>query len=225
MTTRQSSASADMVKELRDELRKAELTIKKQQVEIDMLSPTVDASRWIWETPEDVKAFFTEQQLKDIAEASFKEVNRERVRNGYQPITYSDEEWAEGVDQAIEDLLTDAAAGPPEVGPLARTLKMVNPKNGNLVQIPFEGQVNNIAGSLNDGLFRYEQKGFKRTKPMFCPSADCWQTAASGTGSKKGSYLFDGYCSQDHFNRTERRDNADLPGVTSRNEIIGRPSR
>lgn len=68
------------------------------------------------------------------------------------------------------------------------TVKAFNP-NGVLVQLPFEDQIQNTAGSSREdaiGLRRYENKGFKllfdfaTLSTVYCAAWDCWAQAAEG---------------------------------------------
>lgn len=77
-------------------------------------------------------------------------------------------------------------------------------RDGRLVQLPFEPQVqNNAGGDPEDaiGLRRYQRKGihvlidFTTLIPVYCGAWDCWAQAASG-----GSFA--GFCSLRHAQHT-----------------------
>lgn len=192
--------------------------IAKLRVEIEEAKPTRDASAWLFETIEDVKAFYPMKHLRDLAQAELAAVNKVRMKEGYDRIQFTEEDFESSIDEILEGLLADRKMGAREEGPLMRTLKMFAP-DGSLRQIPYEGQINNIAGSLEDGYRKYTKKNFKRTEPLFCPAQDCWEVAAQ----EEGTMLFTGYCSQDHFNRTEAGAGApEVPGVTTTGAISGR---
>ena len=77
-------------------------------------------------------------------------------------------------------------------------------KDGRLVQLPFEAQVqNNAGGDPEDaiGLRRYQRKGihllvdFETLIPVYCAAWDCWAKAAEGGN-------FAGFCSLRHAQHT-----------------------
>ena len=208
----------DEIAELKKQLTAARTTIDDQQKHIDEASVTVDISERLFRTTSDVHKYFDDQHLRDLAEATLSDENRERRRRDLSPLTFTDEEWEAAIETQVEELLADRTLnGAREEGPLLRTLKMYNPKDKSIRQIPYEGQFNNIAGSLSDGLIRYERKGFKRVEPFICPAGDCNEEAAVvRSGKNEGTWRFSGYCSDDHFQRTELRAVGDLPGVVNR---------
>ena len=219
-----SAETADSTEDaevLREQLRAAAKVIEAQKAELEANRPTVNISHYLFETIEDVKAFYPEKHLRDTAMAEIAAINKQRMREGYDPIRPKKSEMAGLIEEVMADLLADRKVnGALEEGPLLRTLKMVAP-DGSLRQIPYEGQFNNIAGSLEDGYRKYTKKGFKRTQPMLCPAGGCWEVSAS----EDGEMVFTGYCSQDHFNRTEAGVGAAaVPGVTTRGSISGRGS-
>ena len=213
--------NADLERRLAQALRDNERLAAK----VDDLKPTVDVSVYLMETADDVRKRFTPQQLKDLANAERIKENRERNARGDFPLPpLEGEELEAAIDGAIEMLLADREmTQPPVEGPLDRTLKMVAPvqkgqQRGHLVQIPYEPQVNNQAGSLADGYERYRQKGFKMTDPTLCPTKDCYRKAAMNDGD----FVFGAYCTADHQNRTERdTTQTAVPGVTTRNVLRG----
>lgn len=77
-------------------------------------------------------------------------------------------------------------------------------KDGRLVQLPFEAQIqNNAGGDPEDaiGLRRYERKGIKllvdmqTLVPIYCAAWDCWAQADQDGG-------FVGFCSERHAKHT-----------------------
>lgn len=165
------------------------------------LSPSASVAQFNFNSPEDVVAHFGTKALDEKVRHEIAIENKKRTRDGFDRIVYDDELFAEKRAEFIAGLLADRAnSQPPHEGWLDRTLKMIKP-NGVLVQIPYEGQINNVAGSLADGYVRYERKNYKRTVPLLCPSKDCWNDSLE---DGKGGFTFSGYCSEDHFNRTEK---------------------
>lgn len=176
---------------------------------IDALRPERNVVEFLFNTPADVIAFFGEDGVNDRVRHEIAIENKKRTQDGFDRIVYDDALFAEKRAEYINGLLQDRAnSQPPRDGWLDRTLKMYKPADPKkrpgppqLVQIPYEGQINNVAGSLADGYVRYEKKGYKRTDPMLCPSKDCWQESARDDA---GEWVYHGYCSQDHFERTEK---------------------
>ena len=88
----------------------------------------------------------------------------------------------------------------------SRKIKLIiDRKQGNgmvlptIEQIPYEGHINNVNGSLADGLVKYTRKGFKVTDPLLCFAQDCFKPAAV-IGDR---YLYDCYCSEYHRTAVE----------------------
>lgn len=206
--------------ELSRRLADAMAHVEVQEAKIEELKPTRPVVKFLMNTPDDVRARFTPQQLKDLANSERIKENRERNARGDFPLPQLEgKELEDAIDRAIDMLLADREmAQPPLEGPLDRVLKMMDP-DGNLRQIPYEPQINNMAGSLADGYERYRQKNFKMTDPLLCATKDCYREAAV---AENGEYLFRAYCSQDHENRTERdTTQTTVPGITNRNVMKG----
>ncbi|HUX14934.1 MAG TPA: hypothetical protein VMW52_00590, partial [Phycisphaerae bacterium] len=74
------------IAELEKQLYEAEQQIREQREELDKHRPTYD---WhIYESPQEVRDFFGEQKLKDVAGLELAEMNKERIRRGLPPFTY-----------------------------------------------------------------------------------------------------------------------------------------
>jgi hypothetical protein len=207
------SGADAVIQQLRTDLKREKAAGKKKDEEIAKLRPTQDVTGFMFETADDVRAFYGEERLVNKVKERVATQNRVLMRQGYERLASDDETIAAMVEELVEELVTDRHAEgsrPSDEGWLDRTIKMLkppHPKTGEraLIQIAYEGQINNVAGSLADGIVRYERKGYKRTEPMLCPSKDCWDPAATiDRGAQKGKWAFDGYCSEDHRNRTER---------------------
>lgn len=213
MTASPTLTDKDRIAELTKQLKDSQKELETKDKVLADLRPTVDIRKRQFHTSEQVVEFFGKGKLTDNVKAHIAQENRQRSKQGYDRIAYSDEEIAVLVDELAANFVADQLVGAPTEGWLLRTIKMVAP-NGNLVQIPYEGQFNNIAGSLADGLVLYERKGYKRTEPMLCPAGDCFdESATMTTGRSKGKWAFSGYCSEDHFRRTEVGKQAPVVGV------------
>lgn len=203
MTTTAPTPQADVVAELKRQLKEEQKLRETQEKELAALRPTVDIAGRLFRSTDDVRRYFGDKKIAQIVDAQIAFKQKVLNRQGFDRIKYDDEQMAEFVEEVLQAFVDDRLAGPPEEGWLTRTLKMVAP-DGSLRQVIYEGQANNVAGSLADGLLIYERKGFKRTDPFLCPSQDCWEPAAvAASGKGKGKWLHSGYCSQDHFTRTE----------------------
>lgn len=200
-------SSDEMIAKLKAELKAEKAASKKKDERIAELKPTRDVTPFMFQTTDDVREFFGEEKLIVKVKERLAAQNRIRMRQGYERLPTDPESIAEMVEELVAELVDDRHSEgvlPSVEGWLDRTLKMIRP-DGMLIQIPYEGQINNTAGSLADGIERYRRKGFKLTEPMLCPTKDCYEVAAAHEkGAQKGRWIYDGYCSEDHRNRTER---------------------
>lgn len=192
---------AELEAELAAERETSKAALAAKDAEIEAMKPTKNVAKFMFDTPEDVEEFFGGDTLDEMVDHEIAAENRELSRRGYPHKTVNAATRAERREKLVAGLIEDRhKVRPPVDGWLACSLKMVHP-NGSLRQIAYEGQVNNVAGSLADGYVRYERKGFKRTEPMLCPTMDCWEQAAT---NNLGKWEFDGFCTKDHLDRTMR---------------------
>jgi hypothetical protein len=80
-----------------------------------------------------------------------------------------------------------------------------------------ENQINNMAGSLADGIIRYTRKGFKLTDPFLCPRAGCYRPAASDEFNR---WRYDGYCSETHRAQVEGGEASPTAGLNTKDSIL-----
>lgn len=203
---------------LEENLNETVTALEDAEDKVQEFKPTADVTMFLMASPEEVYARFGKEHLVDLANMERVKLNRERTKNGHFPLPQlEDDELDKALEAAIADLLLDRErATPPLEGPLNRVLKMVD-KQGGLRQIPYEPQINNMAGSLADGYERYRLKGFKMPEPMLCAAMNCYLLAAV---NEEGKYLFRSYCTADHERRTERdQQAAGVPGITNRNVL------
>lgn len=191
------------IAELEAELKEALTRAAEAEAEAEAFKPTRDVSSFILTDEESVVARFGEQKLRDLAQHELSSVNRRRAKENLPPIVYSDEEREAAIGRVVNDLLNDRTAnGAKTSGPIMKTIKMMTP-DGHLIQPPFEAQINNQAGSLEDAIAIYRRKDYKiavdEEGRTLCPSQDCWNSAIV----ENGEYTFGGYCSSDHQLRTE----------------------
>jgi hypothetical protein len=140
-----------------------------------------------------------------MAQRQFKKVNQQRRLEGLDPMRFTDEEMEEEIARLkVEEL---ASRTKPASGPADKRIKMVKPNQDgsyfppHVVQIPYESQINNVAGSLADGVVIYTTKGYKLTRPFLCPRRNCFKAAALDINQK---WAFDGYCSSEHYTQVEK---------------------
>lgn len=215
-TSNGPEAFASPVEEEALRVRIAELEgqISRLDAENQVLRPTQDISGYLedrvkWlstHTPEG------EDYWLNRAEAEFKRENRQRAKDGLPVFDVKDH--PELLDELVNTLKTAEAAAlakePDE--PPRRRIKMFIMRNGmpTIEQIPYENHINNVAGSLADGIFRYTQKGFKLTSPFLCPRAGCFRPAAVDGFNH---WQFGGYCSERHYTEVEGQKATPIPGV------------
>lgn len=188
------------VEELEAELKEAVERAEKAEAEAEQYRPTADVSGFFMEDAEDVRARFGKQKLEDIAHMELAQINRHRAKQNLPMVKLTGNEKKQAVEKVVQELLEDRKKeGPKQNGPIPKTLKMVKP-DGTLVQLPYEAQINNLAGSLEDAVARYRNKGYKLTDPTLCPAQNCYEEAAMDNGK----FAYGAYCSQDHQRRTEQ---------------------
>ena len=212
-----SSADADFVlaepdvsaqeKDERDfRIAELEAEVARQQAEIERIKPSVDVSRMLEDTVEYLTELLGEDYWENLAQRAWQNENRQRAKDNLPPVDVKEHDaWR---IQHIADLKAKVAArheGAPIVfsddARPSRKIKLIIDRkqaDGKMLptieQIPYEGHINNVNGSLADGLVRYTQKGFRITDPLLCFAQDCFKPAAV-IGDR---YLYDCYCSEYH---------------------------
>ena len=153
------------------------------------------------------------------AEAKFKSDNLERAKQGLPGFDIKNH--PDILDDLINELKTKEAmgrVGEPEE-PATRRVKLFIMRNGmpTIEQIPMENQINNMAGSLADGIVRYTRKGFKLTTPFLCPRAGCFKAAGS---DEMARWLYDGYCTDKHRTEVEGDQSSPTVGLNVRDTVL-----
>jgi hypothetical protein len=200
---------------LREELREKSARIEELEAENKRYKPTYDMSAKYADPVGWLTDIFGDQYWLDLAHRQFAAENTQRHREMLPAL-----EMTKPIIAAkIEELKAKEADWPNAPGaaipsPAAKKVKMVIDRNGlpTIEQIPIEPQVNNMAGSLADGLVRYTDKGFKLMEPFGCPRNDCFAIAALDRG---GKWLYDGYCSEVHRSEVEGDNASSVPGVVT----------
>jgi hypothetical protein len=187
----------------KDRIAALEAELAAAKAEAARYRPFVDVSNRMFSTVQDVRDYYGERKIRDIAGDELANINKTRLRQGLDRITYSDAEWEQAIDEKAQEILGDRTRWVKTDGGARRTLKMVRP-DGSLTQIPVEDQINNQAGSLNDGVGRYKDKGFKLATvdgAILCAMEDCWEPSAV----ENGQPVYAGYCSAQHRGMVEPR--------------------
>ena len=212
-----SNSEAD----LRARLAKMEAENRRLLDENKQLKPTVDIGDYVtdrvkWITDNSPEG---EDYWLNRAEASFKKENMQRAKDGLPVFNIADH--PELLDNLIAEIKTKEAINnakePNE--PAYRRVKLLIMRNGmpTIEQIPMEAQVNNMAGSLADGIIRYTRKGFKLTDPFLCPRAGCFRPAQN---DELGRWLYDGYCTDRHRTEVEGKDKSPTVGLQTKDTVL-----
>ena len=212
-----SNSDAD----LRERLVALEAANQRLVDENNALKPTVDIGdyvtdrvKWITENSPEGEGYWLNR-----AEAAFKKENMQRAKDGLPVFNISDH--PEILDDKIAELKAKAQSAvnrePDE--PAYRRVKLLIMRNGmpTIEQIPMEAQVNNMAGSLADGIIRYTRKGFKLTDPFLCPRAGCFRPAQN---DELGRWLYDGYCTDRHRTEVEGKDKSPTVGLQTKDTVL-----
>jgi hypothetical protein len=195
--------------------------IKELEAENDRLSPTRDIHEMLkdrvqWLTDNSPEG---ERYWLNRAEAEFKSENLDRAKQGLP--TFDVKDHPEILDDLIVQLKTKEAMGQTgEPGDVpTRRVKLFIIRNGmpTIEPIPMENQINNMAGSLADGIVRYTRKGFKLTDPFLCPRAGCYRPAASDEAAR---WLYDGYCTDKHRVEVEGEQESPTVGLNVRDTVL-----
>ena len=207
--------------DLRDRLARLEAANAELVAENKALKPTVDIGdyitdrvKWITDnSPEGDKYWLNR------AEATFKKDNMARAKDGLPIFNISDH--PELLDNLVVELKTKEAianAQEPTEAP-SRRVKLLIMRNGvpTIEQIPMEAQVNNMAGSLADGIIRYTRKGFKLTDPFLCPRAGCFRPAEN---DELGRWKYDGYCTDKHRREVEGNEKSPTVGLQTKDTVL-----
>jgi len=209
--------------DLRDRLARLEAVNQELVDENKALKPTVDLGDYVtdrvkWITDNSPEG---ERYWLNRAEASFKKDNMKRAKDGLPVFNISDH--PELLDDLIVELKTKEAmanAKEPTEAPTRRVKLLImrgNPPFPVIEQIPMEAQINNMAGSLADGIIRYTRKGFKLTDPFLCPRAGCFRPAQN---DELGRWLYDGYCTERHRTEVEGAEKSPTVGLQTKDTIL-----
>jgi len=208
--------------ELRERLSLLEARNRELEKENYDLKPTrelkgmfTDRVKWLTENSPEGERYWINR-----AEAEYKKVNKERAQEGL-PV-FDVKEHPEILEDLLIELKTKESMhiDNSAVEVAARKVKLYIERNGmpTIEQIPMENQINNMAGSLADGIIRYTRKGFKLTDPFLCPRAGCFKPAASDEMKR---WKYDGYCTEIHRAEVEGEQKSPTSGLQTRDVLSG----
>ncbi|REK25918.1 MAG: hypothetical protein DWQ40_00405 [Actinobacteria bacterium] len=142
---------------------------------------------------------FPSSMWRDLATHKIKAFNRKERMAGGVALNPNDPQDLQLFIDEVKDEYWGTRLGIVKQGEWRRSLKLVAPYSTKdhivIVGVPYEPQVNNIAGSKADGIVTYTNKGFKMPDPFICPAKPCFMAAAKGSD---GRFLHDTYCSEEH---------------------------
>lgn len=228
MTQTDNGPIEDPTEELRALLAEAEERALKAEAEAEHWKPYKAVP--VYNTPEEAKAVWGANRLRNVAEAEVAKENKRRIRSGLPGINYTDPELYEGlvtqeIDKIARELVRERTKWVSSTGAGLRTMKMVKPvfgsdactpdcsdrgcyEHGHLIQIPVEEQINNQRAAPGQGIGRYKEKGYKLAEPYLCELKDCYTPAFV-----EGNAVRDGCCTPEH---SSRLDNSRGPGHENR---------
>jgi len=205
---------AQRIAELERQLAEAERKITSQTAELDKHRPTHEVH--LYTSADEVRAFFGEERLYEIAGLALADQNKARVKRGLPPFDY---EHNQGMyEREIAGILDELLARRTKwIDPnqRVRVVKMAHKqKDGSwsLRQIPVEVQIGNEAGQSGAMLWRQRDKGFKLVQPYLCQRMNCWQEAAVGPDKR---FVYAGYCSSECMASDPYLNKQPVPGVAT----------
>lgn len=205
---------AQRIAELEAKLREAEERLAQQDAELDKHRPTFELK--VYETPEQVREFFGEEKLQEIAGLNLADQSKARVKRGLPPLSYeSNPEMIEKeISGTLKEMLTRRTKWIDRTK-RCRVVKMAarNPDGTwRAVQVPVEVQLNNEAGQSGAAIWKQRDKGRKLIMPYLCQYMDCWREAAVGPD---GKFVYSGYCSPECMSYDPYLQKAMVPGVAT----------
>lgn len=209
-TTDDAQQAAKRIREL--ERENADLTRKVEQYK-----PTANIRHLLFYDVETVAAYYTRQELADMVYEDMARQNMDRRQRGLDPIRFDDDELDDRIEEKKRQIVA-AFTRPPTNRP-GRVITMYDPKTDTLRSVPVESQINNMAGSLADGVVRYQNKGWKYTDPFICARKGCRREAAL---NGDGEWAFEGYCSGEHRDQVESAHRSSAPAAVITQDVMNR---
>lgn len=209
-TTDDAQRAARRIREL--ERENADLSRKVEQ-----FKPTADIRHLLFTDTEKVAAYYTHQELADMVYESLGKLNMDRRQRGLDPLRFDDDELEAKIEEKKRQIVA-AFTRPPTNRP-GRVIVMYDPHTDTLRTVPVESQINNMAGSLADGVVRYQRKGWKFTDPKLCSRKGCRAETAL---TADGKWAFEGYCSAEHRDQVERGRRGAAPPSVITQDVMDR---
>lgn len=214
-------------RELRAKVAELEAKAAGLEAQVEEFRPDVDITVMMFQNEDDLAEVFNDQYWLDRVQLQFADLNRQRRLQGLERLKFDEDEIEDEIRRAKQQELSSRQK--PAWGPPDKRIKLVkkNPDGSffppHIVQLPYESQVNNVAGSLADGLVIYTRKGYKLTAPFLCPRRNCFKPALLDHNRE---WAHDGYCSAEHFIEVEKPVNpAVAKGVTVKDMVGGLAGR
>lgn len=180
-------------------------TLEEERGEVEVLLPN---------TPEEAAAYLGDELLQRQAMSESKRESKEHLKEFglpmFQPGSPEHRAYlAEAKERLVREAVENRSRGANVTGP--RTLKMINPETGRMIQVPIDEQFSNNASMkdnppAHDGwpaVLRAKEKGYRVMKPMNCLVSGCWLDA---TPIRVGLRTISDYCSLEHVEAKESFD-------------------
>ena len=223
VSSRSDNPVIDSDAALRERIAALEAHNRELAEENEDLKPTrelggmfTDRVNWLTENSPEGERYWISR-----AEAEYKATNKERAKEGLPG--FDIKEHPEILDDMIIEMKTKESIhiDNSAIETAARKVKLYIHRKGQMPtveQIPMENQINNMAGSLADGIIRYTRKGFKLTDPFLCPRAGCFYPAATDEMKR---WQYDGYCTEVHRAEVEGKEKSPTAGLQTRDVLSG----
>lgn len=202
--------------ELARQIAVLEQQLAKARQEVEEYRPT--RVHHLYATPEEVREFFGEDKMREVAALKLATMNRGRISRGLPPIDY--ERNPELYEQEIRDFTRELLERRTKFVNLEsnlRTVKMMRKMNDGtwrLHQIGVEFQLSNEEGQQGTAMWKERDKGGKLIEPYLCQTNNCWAEAAVGEGPGP-KFLYHGYCSPEHEATDPYLNKRGIVGVTT----------
>lgn len=191
-----------------------EAELAKAQQEVEDYRPT--RIHHLYTTPDEVRRFFGEDKMREVAALRLAGTNRERLARGLPTIDYEkNPELYEGEIAAVTRELLERRTKFVNPESNLRTVKMMRKMADGtwmLYQVGVEFQLSNEEGQQGTALWKQRDKGAKLVSPYLCQTNNCWMEAAVGPG---GAFLYHGYCTPEHETTDPYLNKRGIVGVTT----------
>lgn len=191
-----------------------EAQLRKAEQDVENYKPT--KVHHLYTTPEEVRQFFGEEKMQEVAALRLAALNKDRMARGIPTINYetSPELYEREITEITRELLERRTKFVTPESNL-RTVKMMRKNRDGtwlLYQVGVEFQLSNEEGQQGTALWKQRDKGAKLVSPYLCQTNNCWMEAAVDKG---GSFIYHGYCSVEHEATDPYLNRKGIPGITT----------